>query len=317
MYDTINFYQPSLASDFTTLSQYLNHPNAVINPKTGELISYNGMIDNFFFRLGASWLYASGSLPRLIYPDNTFMLTCEDTRTCIEMLSDKLHYDMTLLDITRVDIAATFAMKQPVKLYLDYLNELARFKRIGSVRDETLYYRQGNDKLGQELCFYDKLREALDKRKITPKGIEGENLLRYERRWYSRLPTQLKEPEVKGRTLYDERFYHKIVELWAESYFAIAKRKVLVDDAIRMIGTPKDGFYYIMAEALQMLPIDFVSKHIAAMQMYGIYSSPNSYSRLRAMFREIQSPANIMQEAELMRELNENITNMLKNLKSQ
>lgn len=316
MYDTIKFYQPSLASDFTTLSQYLHHPEAVVNPKTGEFISYNGTIDNFFFRLGTSWLYAYGSLPRLIYPDNTLMLTCADSRTCIEILSDKLHYDMTLVDITRVDIAATFAMKQPVKLYLDCLGELAHFKRIGSVIDETLYYRQGNDKLGQELCFYDKLREALDKRKITPKGIEGENLLRYERRWYGRLPAQLKEPEVKGRTLYDERFYHKIVELWAESYFAIAKRKALVDDAIRMIKTPKEGFYYIMAKALQMLPIDFVSKQIAAMQMYGIYPSPNSYSRLRAMFREIQSQANIMQETELTKELNEKITKVLNNLKS-
>jgi hypothetical protein len=46
------------------------------------------------------------------------------------------------------------------------------------------------------------------------------------------------------------------------------------------------------------------------MQMYGVYSSPNSYSRLRAMFREIQNQVNIMQEAELMRELNENIGNI-------
>ncbi|MCI7386116.1 MAG: hypothetical protein MSH64_05545 [Bacteroides uniformis] len=316
MYDTIKFYQPSLASDFTTLSQYLHRPEAIVNPKTGELISYNGTIDNFFFRLGASWLSATGSLPRLIYPDNTFMLSRVDSRTCIEILSDKLHYDMTLVDVTRVDVAATFAMKQPVKLYLDCLGELAHFKRIGSVKDETLYYRQGNKKLGQQFCFYDKLREALDERKITPKGIEGENLLRYERRWYGRLPAQLKEPEVKGRTLYDERFYHKIVELWAESYFAIAKRKTLVDDAIGIIRTPKEGFYYVIAKALQMLPIDFVSKEITTMQMYGVYSSPNSYSRLRAMFREIQNQVNIMQEAELMRELNENIGNILNNLNS-
>ena len=50
--------------------------------------------------------------------------------------------------------------------------------------------------------------------------------------------------------MYDERFYHKIMELWAESYFAIAKRKTLVDDAIGMIRTPKEGFYYVIAKSL-------------------------------------------------------------------
>lgn len=315
MYDTINFYHHDKALDLSSLNQHLEKVKRITDEETGEWLYSWVKIGDFKFQFGMNWLSATGSLPRLIYPDNTFMLSRADSRTCIEILSDKLHYDMTLVDVTRVDVAATFAMKQPVKLYLDCLGELAHFKRIGSVKDETLYYRKGNKKLGQELCFYDKLREALDERKITPKGIEGENLLRYERRWYGRLPAQLKEPEVKGRTLYDERFYHKIVELWAESYFAIAKRKVLVNDTIKMIKTPKEGFYYIMAKALQMLPIDFVSKEIITMQMYGVYSSPNSYSRLRAMFREIQSQANIMQETELMRELNEKITRVLNNLK--
>lgn len=313
MYDTINFHQPNVLFDLDSFSQYLHHPEAIVNLKTGEFISYDGMIGNFFFRLGANWLFASGSLPRLIYPDNTFMMDCEGTRRCIELLSDKLHYDMSLANVTRLDIAATFAMEQPVRLYLECLGGLVRFKRVLSVQNETVYYRQGGDRVGQELVFYDKLREALEKRGIIPKGVEGENLLRYERRWHGKLPARLKEPEIKGCTLYDERFLRKIVELWAKSYLAIEKKKITSDDGMRMIKSPSDGFRYIIAKALETLPADFVINHIETMQAYDVYQSPNYYSRLRGMFREIQNQANMMHETELTNELDMKILE-LKNI---
>lgn len=312
MYDTINFYHHDKVFDLSSLNQHLENVKRTIDEETGEWLFSQTKIGDFQFKFGMNWLSATGSLPRLIYPDNTFMLSREEVQKCIEMLSDKLHFDMNNINVTRIDVAATLEMKYPVKLYLDCLGELQNFKKCLSVKDETLYYMQENEKYLQKLIFYDKLCEFLKKHKVHPKGVKGVNLLRYEREWYKVLPAQLKEPEVKGRTLYDERFYHKIVELWAESYFAIAKRKALVDDAIGMIRTPKEGFYYIIAKALQMLPIDFVSKQIAAMQMYGIYPSSNSYSRLRGIFREIQSQANIMQEEELVNELNCKISNLLK-----
>lgn len=312
MYDTINFYHHDKVFDLSSLNQHLENVKRTIDEETGEWLFSQTKIGDFQFKFGMNWLSATGSLPRLIYPDNTFMLSREEVQKCIEMLSDKLHFDMNNINVTRIDVAATLEMKYPVKLYLDCLGELQNFKKCLSVKDEALYYMQENEKYLQKLIFYDKLCEFLKKHKVHPKGVKGVNLLRYEREWYKVLPAQLKEPEVKGRTLYDERFYHKIVELWAESYFAIAKRKALVDDAIGMIRTPKEGFYYIIAKALQMLPIDFVSKQIAAMQMYGIYPSSNSYSRLRGIFREIQSQANIMQEEELVNELNCKISNLLK-----
>ncbi|MEY8588395.1 phage/plasmid replication domain-containing protein [Phocaeicola sartorii] len=315
MYDTINFYHHDKALDLSSLNQHLEKVKRITDEETGEWLYSWVKIGDFKFQFGMNWLSATGSLPRLIYPDNTFMLSREEVQKCIETLSDKLHFDMNNVNVTRIDVAATFSMKHPVKLYLDCLGELQSFKKCLSVEDETLYYMQENEKYLQKLIFYDKLCQSLKRYKVHPKGVKGVNLLRYEREWHKVLPAQLKEPEVKGRTLYDERFYHKIVELWAESYFAIAKRKTLVDDAIGMIRTPKEGFYYIIAKALQILPIDFVTKHITIMQEYGVYSSPNSYSRLRAMFREIQSQANIMQETELMRELNEKITRVLNNLK--
>ena len=82
----------------------------------------------------------------------------------------KLHFDMNNVNVTRIDVAATFSMKHSVKLYLDCLGELQSFKKCLSVKDETLYYMQENEKYLQKLIFYDKLCEFLKRYKVHPKG---------------------------------------------------------------------------------------------------------------------------------------------------
>ena len=310
MFDTINFYLHDRNVDLSSLNQYIkNDVKRTINEVTGEWLFSQTEIGGFQFKFGMNWLSGNGSLPRLIYPDNTFIMSCEDVRRSLEMLSDELHFNMNIVNVTRIDVAATFSMKYPVEMYLDSLGELLNFARVLSVKGETSYYHQNNDKHVQKLTFYDKLKKNV----VQPKGVKGENLLRYEREWWKQLPEQLNEIEVKGYTLYDERFYHKIAKLWADSYFAIAKRKVAAPDAIGMIKTPNDGFRYIVVKALQMLPIDFVPNQITDMQAHKAYSSPNSYSRLRRMFRDILNE-DMMQETELTKELDEKIIEQIKKI---
>lgn len=206
MYDTVSFYHKDYLIDPSILIQNLSKCKVKTDNETGGILFYEGYIRNIYIRVGTGWIYCNGSFPRLLYPDNSFTLKRVEAKACIEFLSDSLHYDMNNANVTRIDIATTFSMGQPVKMYLDCLGALSRFKRVVVVKDETLEYKQGDEGFGQSLVFYDKRLESLEKRKLHSKGLVGDNLLRYEHRWFRGLTDRLKEPKVIGSTLSDNSF---------------------------------------------------------------------------------------------------------------
>lgn len=315
MYDTIGFYFQDYRIDPEIISQDFTRCNEINNGKTKEFRFYEGYIGEVYIMVGRGWMYCSSSFPRLLYSDNSFTLKRAEAKACIELLSDTLHYNMNNVSVTRIDVAATFSMRQPVKMYFDCLGALSRFKRVVVVKDETLEYRQGTvDKEGQCLAFYDKRLESLEKRNIHPKGLAGDNLLRYEHRWFRRLATRLKEPKVTGRTLYDERFYRKIAELWAEDYFKIEKKKAVAAEAMRSIKTPADAVDYIIAGLSQYAPPAFVTECISQMKDRAVFNDAQSYTRVRNKFRDIISNSIITEDMVLSKELDARILEVLNNL---
>lgn len=314
MYDTVRFYQRDYRIDPNMLSQYLSNCDAKTNVETGEIRYNEGYIGKAYIRVGIGWIYCDCSFPRLLYPDNSFTLKRMDAKACIEFLSDTLHYDMNNASVTRIDVATTFSMGQPVRMYFDCLGALSRFKRVVVVKDETLEYRQGTvDKEGQCLAFYDKQLESLEKRKLHPKGLVGDNLLRYEHRWFGRLATRLKEPEVTGGTLYDERFYRKIAELWGEDYFKIEKKKAVAAEAMRLIKTPNEAFNIITAHGLSKIPNEELIRYINQIANNAGFSANETY-RLRKKIKEISSNPTITEDMSLAKELDVRILEVLDNL---
>lgn len=316
MYDTICFYHRDYKIDPTALIQHLSRCEVKRDNKTGDIRFYEGYINNLYIRVGTGWLYCNGSFPRLLYPDNSFTLKRTEAKACIEFLSDSLLYNMNNASVTRIDVATTFSMEQPVKMYFDCLGALSRFKRVVVVKDETLEYRQGTvDKEGQCLAFYDKRLESLEKRQVHPKGLIGDNLLRYERRWFGRLAARLKEPEVIGSTLYDERFYRKIAELWSEDYFKIEKKKAVAAEAMKSIKTSSDGGDYITATLLSLYaPPGFVTECISKMKDCAVFNDAQSYTRVRNKFRDIMNNFIITEDMALSKELDARILEVLNNL---
>lgn len=315
MYDTIGFYfQDYHRIDPEIISQNFTRCNEINNGKTKEFRFYEGYIGNVYIRVGMGWIYCECSFPRLLYPDNSFTLKRMDAKACIELLSDTLHYDMNNVSVTRIDVAATFSMGQPVRMYFDCLGALSRFKRVAVVKDETLEYRQGTvDKGGQCLAFYDKRLESLEKRNIHPKGLAGDNLLRYEHRWFRRLATRLKEPKVTGSTLYNERFYHKIAELWAKDYFKIEKKKAVAAEAMRLIKTPNEAFNIIAAHCLSNISNEELSCYINQIADNAGFSANETY-RLRKKIKDILSSPAITEDMSLAKELDARILEVLDNL---
>lgn len=314
MYDTVRFYQRDCRIDPNMLSQYLSNCDAKTNVETSEIRYNEGYIGKAYIRVGIGWIYCDCSFPRLLYPDNSFTLKRMDAKACIEFLSDTLHYDMNNASVTRIDVATTFSMGQPVRMYFDCLGTLSRFKRVVIVKDETLEYRQGTvDKERQCLAFYDKRLESFERRNIHPKGLAGDNLLRYEHRWFGRLATRLKEPEVTGRTLYDERFYRKIAELWKEDYFKIEKKKAVAAEAMRLIKTPNEAFNIIAAHCFSKISNEELSCYINQIADNAGFSASETY-RLRKKIKDILSSPAITEDMSLAKELDARILEVLDNL---
>ena len=138
MYDTVRFYQRDYRIDPNMLSQYLSDYDEINHGKTKEFRYNEGYIGKAYIRVGTDWICCECSFPRLLYPDNSFTLKRMDAKACIEFLSDTLHYDMNNASVTRIDVATTFSMRQPVKMYFDCLGALSRFKRVVVVKDETM-----------------------------------------------------------------------------------------------------------------------------------------------------------------------------------
>lgn len=314
MYDTVRFYHRDYRIDFNALIQNPTKCETKIDSKTGEVLYYEGYLNNFFVRMGIGWIYCDCSFPRLIYSDNSFTLKRTDAKNCIEFLSDNIHYNMNNASVTRIDVATTFSMKQPVRMYLDCLGDLSSFKRLKVVNNETLEYRKGDSNNGQSLVFYDKRLESLEKRNIHPKGLSGDNLLRYEHRWFGRLATRLKEPEVIGSTLYDERFYQKIIKRWGEYYFKIEKKRNFSMKAIRMLAkTPNDAFNAIVAYYLLEQPheeLDAIVNQVAD----ALGFSANEKYRLMKKIKEILSSPAITEDMSLIKELDAKIREVTNNL---
>jgi len=154
--------------------------------------------------------------------DNFQTLGRSDTKRAIEQLSDTLHLPIDKAQVTKLDIAQNFIVKQPLEVYYNHFGELKHANRAPVTANgeiETLYYYQ---RLGL-LVFYNKLKEQQAKKQHIPELYQNRNVLRYEQRYKSRLPKSFNVERVTGSLLYDEAFYIKVIDKWKNNYFNIKK----------------------------------------------------------------------------------------------
>jgi hypothetical protein len=177
--------------------------------------------------------------------------------------------------------------------------------------NNTLYYHSRGKEQKRTLVFYNKAREVSERSGVIPDAFQNENLLRYESRWNTRLPQQLKENEVTGKTLYDSRFYNKIIELWADNYFKIDKHKNINIEAMNQIKTVSDATDFICAIALQKLQPDEVQSILEDMKRQNVFSDPKYYSRLKNKLKDISTKTEITEINSLVMELDNEIRNVL------
>ena len=101
--------------------------------------------------------------------------------------------------------------------YYGFLGECQYYNRLP--QSKSLYYSNG---LRQKV-FYNKIAEGKAKGIILPDVWDGQNVLRYEMRFTSRLSKQFNQAEITASSLSDEKFYMAVFDKWLTEYEAINK----------------------------------------------------------------------------------------------
>lgn len=310
MYDTVNSWiSRTEAGNLTASNTCITDAKETINRDTGEVWTC-GNLDNLKVTVSMAGVSVKGSLAKFYLPDNTYTLNRSQVKEAIEKLSDTLNIDFSKAKITRLDVSTNFIMQNQAQRYYEVLGLCTHYNRIQATPG-TLYYHSKGKEQKRTLVFYNKAREVCERGGVIPDVFHGENLLRYESRWNTRLPQQLKENEVTGKTLHNQRFYSKIVGLWGDSYFNIEKQRNVNINAMDKIRTVSDASDFICAIALQKLPPDEVQNILEDMKKQQVFSDRNNYARLKRKLKDISTKTEITEISNLVQELDTEVRNVL------
>jgi len=192
-------------------------------------------------------------------------------------------------------------MSQKPEVYYPYLGESQHFRRYS--QPKSLYYKNGN----RTKLFYDKLSEAKYRAVRVPEVCNGRHLLRYEIRYSRRLDRQLKEPEVKGRTLSDESFYIRLIDRYISDYRSIHKLPAINFDTDNM-STPKDFWIQLALMKAEEIGQDRLNHMIDEWRARGVFSKSEYYSRLKKELRDKRQRFEASDSSHLIEELDSKVS---------
>lgn len=310
MYDKLRMWNDRsiVGGNYPDVVNYLDTVTEKTDQRTGEVKTF-GSLGGLNVAIHESGLSITGSLPKFLYPDNIYPLNRGSTKEAFEKLSDCLHFRADEAKIISMEFGTHFLMSNPVPEYLDMLRETTYLKRC-QFEDSTLYYRSKGKKQERIICFYDKVKEAQGRGVNIPPGLENSNLLRYEVRYRWRLPRQLKEPEIIGKTLSDEAFYRKMIKLYSDAYFEINKVKTLKTNIMSEIKTVSDAFDVLVARLINQGDQSQITAFMDELKQNNVFDDPKYYTRLKKKLSDIAGKADITESNSLIKELDNEIKNI-------
>lgn len=303
MYDTTNLWLSTdkvNGLDITRTLHYLS--NVIEHSRDDGQTYYSGVLgQNYKIICSSLGVSIKGSLAKFYLSDNFKTLTRSDTEKAIEKLADELNLPINKAKVSRLDFAANIMMDCKPEKYYDYLGDCRYYNRL--VQPKSIYYTNG---LRQKI-FYNKIAEANSKKMIIPDVWKGQNVLRYELRFISRLPKEFNKAEVTASHLYDEKFYMDVFDRWHDEYETINKKQN-INMNFDNISSPKDFERQLMLKA-----IDDIGGPERAMQIIEelrdrkVFSKPEYYSRLKKGIKSLCNSPRHTTKSDLISELDKKI----------
>ena len=302
MFDTLKLYliQDSVR-DIDFLAEVPVYLENITAHEKQDQIHYSGSLKNLRIYVSERGVSIQGSLAKYYLSDNIQTLRRQDTEQAIQKLSDDLHLPIDEAQVSRVDFAHNFIMQYEPKVYYPYLGESQYFKRY--IQPESLYYKNGN----RTKLFYDKPAEAKSKGFKIPEVWTLKNVLRYEIRYRRRLNKQLKEPEIKAGTLYEEKFYIKLINRYVSDFKSIHKHSEIKLDTDNM-STPKDFWDQMALMKIQEISQSGAVDLVEELRAKDVLDKPEYYSRLKKQIRDKSKKYSASDSTPLIEELESKIS---------
>lgn len=303
MYDTINLWLSSELAGNVSLTDYVpQFMDRVTSHQSEDGQPYiNGYLGNYKVSVSGKGISLKGSLAKYFLPDNFHTLTRSDSARAIEKLADELHLPMDKAKVGRIDFAQNFLMNYEPEAYYNYLGECLHYNR--QPLDKSLYYRNG---LRQKL-FYNKIAEGKKKKMSLPDVWHGQNVLRYELRFMSRLPAQFNLPEITASTLSNEKFYMGLVDRWEAEYQQINKLN-LINFNMSAMNSPKDFIKQLALLTIKDYGQDRIMQAVEDLRAKKAFNKPEYYSRLKKEIRQLCKAPDLTTSSELVAELDKKIS---------
>ena len=184
--------------------------------------------------------------------------------------------------------------------YYNFLGECQYYER--QPQSKSLYY---TNTLRQKL-FYNKIAEGKSKGLKLPDVWKGQNVLRYEMRFTSRLPKQFNQSEITASSLSDEKFYVTIFDKWLAEYEAINKLHT-INFNLSDMNSPKDFWKQMNLMTINMIGQDNIMMEIENLRHQKAFGKPEYYSRLKKEVKELCKTPEMTSASDLVAELDKKI----------
>ncbi|WP_431158028.1 phage/plasmid replication domain-containing protein [Winogradskyella poriferorum] len=301
MYDTVNLWLPFDKIGSYDLNKTCQNLTGITEHKKDDGQVYlSGYLDNYKVSISGQGVSFKGSLAKYFLPDNFHTLTRSDSCKAFEMMADEIGLPITKAKITRIDFAQNFLMRYKPEAYYSYLGESQYYKR--QPQSKSLYY---SNSIRQKV-FYNKIAEGKSKRMELPNVWKGENVLRYEMRFKSRLTKQFNQPEITANILSDEKFYMVVFDKWLAEYQAINKINSFNYNTSDM-NSPKDFRKQLELFAINIIGQDKIMQEIENLRHQKAFDKPEYYSRLKRDIRELCKIPELTTSSELVTELDKKV----------
>ena len=300
MYDTINLWLSFENITNFNLSKTLEKLSGITEHTRANETYISGYLKNYRVNISEQGVSLKGSLAKYFLSDNFKTLNRSDSNKAIEMMSDELSLSIGNASVRRIDFAHNFLMKYDPQAYYNYLGECQYYNRLP--QEKSLYYSNSQ----RQKLFYNKIAEGKAKGLTLPNVWNGQNVLRYEMRFKSRLPKQFKQTEITASKLSNEKFYMSVFDKWFNEYEAINKLHTINYNLSEM-NSPKDFKKQLELFAIKMIGQDKIMQEIENMRHLKAFDKPEYYSRLKKEIRELCKTPEMTKTSELVSELDQKI----------
>lgn len=301
MYDTINLWLPMDKAGSFDLSKTLQSLTGITeHTRDDGQVYVSGYLNNYKVNLSGQGVSLKGSLAKYFLPDNFHTLTRSDSARAFEMMADELYLPIQRAKVNRIDFAQNFLMDYKPEAYYNFLGECQYYNR--QPQSKSLYY---TNTLRQKL-FYNKIAEGKAKGLSLPDVWNGQNVLRYEMRFTSRLPKQFNQTEITASSLSDEKFYMAIFDKWLVEYEAINKLHSINFNLSNM-NSPKDFWKQVNLMAINLIGQDKIMQEVENLRHQRAFDKPEYYSRLKKEIKELCKTPEMTASSDLVAELDKKI----------